>query len=231
MTDWGVPDWRDSSAYPRPDDLDLTGWRWQFVRRRHDYRKYWDRNSPAAWERHRQFVELKRAQGHYKFPLHPLGEGFSFKAEDEAVNAFGMDIILDPRLASLPDFSPFLPQPGDGPLWRDRDEDLRAAARGSHLLEFDLSRPLGPQLKRAKGVLESWQSVFLEDAPAEIRDRALQQPKTAHHVTKWPHYLRAIDGRDTGASYAEIAEVLFGTDTSYRRAEDILKRQVPGLRF
>ena len=220
MTDWGVPDWRNSEAYPRPEELDLTGWRWQFVRRRHDYREYWDSNSPAAWERHRQFVELQRARGHDKFPLDPLGEGFSFKADDDAINAFGLEIILHPSLPTVPVLSPFLPQPGDGPLWRDRDEDLRAAAGGSHMVEFDLSLPLGPQLKRAKDVLEGWQLIFLEDAPAEIRDKARRKSKTALHVRKWPRYLRVVDGRDAGASWREIAETVLNCSEA-QKARDV----------
>jgi hypothetical protein len=48
---WNVPDWRDASAYQNPDALTrpdeelilyddrFTYWRWEFLRRRQDYRE------------------------------------------------------------------------------------------------------------------------------------------------------------------------------------------------
>lgn len=39
--DWGVPNWRDASAYPKPDDLTPTLWKWEFLRRDEGYRKDW----------------------------------------------------------------------------------------------------------------------------------------------------------------------------------------------
>jgi hypothetical protein len=46
---WGIPDWRDATAYklvdcdePWPTNL----WRWQFLRRRPDYRKDWLASAP-----------------------------------------------------------------------------------------------------------------------------------------------------------------------------------------
>ena len=42
MSDWGVPNWRDQSAYLSPKKP-LEHWRWQFTRRRPDYREEWRR--------------------------------------------------------------------------------------------------------------------------------------------------------------------------------------------
>ena len=36
---WGVPDWRDASAYEI--DRSPRQWRWEFLRRRQDYREDW----------------------------------------------------------------------------------------------------------------------------------------------------------------------------------------------
>lgn len=47
--EWNVPDWRDTSAYPRPDDLGLVHWRWEFLRRRDDYRKEFDLHAAATY--------------------------------------------------------------------------------------------------------------------------------------------------------------------------------------
>lgn len=37
---WGVPDWRSGAGYPAPD-APIRVWRWQFLRRRPDYREDW----------------------------------------------------------------------------------------------------------------------------------------------------------------------------------------------
>jgi len=39
---WNVPNWRDETQYPKPDEASLTEWRWQFLRRSPEYRKDWE---------------------------------------------------------------------------------------------------------------------------------------------------------------------------------------------
>ena len=41
MNPWGLPDWTNPKAYPA--DLTYRVWRWEFLRRRNDYREAWDR--------------------------------------------------------------------------------------------------------------------------------------------------------------------------------------------
>jgi hypothetical protein len=38
---YNILDWRNRSAYPSPDDLSLSQWRWEFLRRSAHYRKFW----------------------------------------------------------------------------------------------------------------------------------------------------------------------------------------------
>ena len=38
---WNLPDWRDASQYPSPDDARYGCWHWEFLRRRMDYRAVW----------------------------------------------------------------------------------------------------------------------------------------------------------------------------------------------
>jgi hypothetical protein len=40
VADWGLPDWRDTKAYPTSQTPRLVWW-WQFLRRRPDYRDEW----------------------------------------------------------------------------------------------------------------------------------------------------------------------------------------------
>ena len=41
ISDWGVPDWREADQYPATDSLTHRQWRWQFLRRRPEFREEW----------------------------------------------------------------------------------------------------------------------------------------------------------------------------------------------
>src|SRR5215469_8069507 len=51
---WNVPDWRDESAYPKPDELPYRVWRWEFIRRMPDYRAAWEEAAKREHETLRQ---------------------------------------------------------------------------------------------------------------------------------------------------------------------------------
>jgi hypothetical protein len=36
------PNWMDGDTYPQPESLNDTFWRWEFLRRRADYRQDWE---------------------------------------------------------------------------------------------------------------------------------------------------------------------------------------------
>lgn len=48
---WGIPDWRDASAYPDPENTSDLQWKWEFLRRREDYRKDWETYSALTREK------------------------------------------------------------------------------------------------------------------------------------------------------------------------------------
>src|SRR4051794_6937886 len=48
---WGVPDWRDTAAYSRAENTRLGRWRWEFLRRRQDYREDWRLHFERAYRR------------------------------------------------------------------------------------------------------------------------------------------------------------------------------------
>ena len=58
LRDWGTPDWRDADAYP--SRLSHEQWRWEFYRRRADYRKEWSAARPKAG----YLKHLRWANGH-----------------------------------------------------------------------------------------------------------------------------------------------------------------------
>ena len=39
---WKIPDWRKKSNYPNPKEMSRHLWRWEFLRRREEYRKDWE---------------------------------------------------------------------------------------------------------------------------------------------------------------------------------------------
>lgn len=45
---FGIPDWRDASAYPIAKTMRDNAWRWEFVRRLKDYRLDWQRSRKGA---------------------------------------------------------------------------------------------------------------------------------------------------------------------------------------
>ena len=264
MNEWGVPDWRDSSAYPSPnlaERLPLNTWRWQFLRRTHEYRQWWQDNARGAYLAHLAVLEARQRDGWRTEDAPAFDDAFMFPATLEGRERFSIRTGISPAIGGSvthptlcatpfgPPFDPFLPRPGEpgfpepyepGSLkiiscrhvpWfmelREGEEDLDPDEDYDLVtVTFDRREPITAQLARAKeAILQARLNQVEEGLTPVVSD------EVRHHRLKWPRYLRAIDGRDAGASYAEIAEVLDGPGTSYRRVEDILKTQVPALRF
>jgi hypothetical protein len=194
---WGVPVWRDGGAYPECDTTPLSGWRWQFLRRRQDYREDW-------------LLHFDRAYRHLiaAFAGSPLSEGM-LSWEDhfsravsvpEIADKYGTrSILLDPAIEYL--------SPG---LFRPRGGILRAASKTAfqeyeHEMImpylFDLKEPLAGQLKAAEVHL------------GRLRDELGMVPEgRRRQVRKWPLYLRVLDARDAGATFDEIGAQLICAD-------------------
>ena len=190
MSHWGVPDWTDSAAYPQPDELTTREWWWQFTRRRPDYRNLWKQAQPLEGETHRYAHDV-----------------------DEFRLRFELSVIHDPHL-SLSDWSlmqfryarNFARSPRERLLEQAGHPSAnqtfavathrgKLADEAGHMLyNFDLSRPLAPQLARAQSWLESVQHELF----GKIGTR---RPRLAN----WRDFLRALDGRDSGASFASMA--------------------------
>src|SRR3546814_20450200 len=64
---WGVPDWQDCGAYPKPDEITELQWWWQFTRRRHDYRELWEKwsliNNRRIMEKRAEYAALSQGAG------------------------------------------------------------------------------------------------------------------------------------------------------------------------
>lgn len=133
MSDWGLPDWRDEKAYAVPSNAHIFYWKWQFTRRREDYRAAWG----EAWEH--KHPELKR------------------RAPDTAAHPdsgkYGMFYLANP---ALPEYSKgtFQPLPGTSEHHIAEYDDFMARRdEGFVSIEFDLTKPVKEQLERAGKVL------------------------------------------------------------------------------
>lgn len=215
--EWGLPDWRDAAAYTTDEQWDSDRWQWEFLRRRDDYRKAY---------------HLAKSDN---IGLHSVlddNEGIAFFHEDAAL--FELDLFFDPAVSDWG---------SSGPLWSDPVFKLRpphdAHERWWQIktLTFDLGKPIAPQLDAAKELLLQEQGLaqltpreqmaFAYGAEyagcgemplAEMCAKLQRNPRALKYQPgKWAVYLRVLDAREAGASWANITEVLYLDGTLGRR--------------
>ncbi len=203
----GVPDWRDENAYPGEDELTNDEWRWEFLRRRNDYREDFARPDESYIEESKgRYFERVYFVGHPADPTRSVKAMKTKKSDtsDPFSNLFPptFDItFLDTDLKAL------YGDPFTGELPRGK-------AQPYHLdLRVDLTHPLRPQFRRlyrfAKDDQASWQPHVRRPRP-----------------NKWPLYLRVLDAYDAGAKLREIGEVVLGSvdyDAAAKRAAETHK--------
>ena len=203
----GVPDWRDENAYPGEDELTNDEWRWEFLRRRNDYREDFARPDESyIGESKGRYFERVYFMGNLADPTRSVKAMKTKKPDtiDPFSNLFqgNFDItFLDTDLKAL------CGHPFDGEL-------PRGEAQPYHIdLRVDLTYPLPPQFLRlyrfAESAQASWQPYVRRPRPS-----------------KWPLYLRVLDARDAGAKLREIGEVVLGYadyDAAAKRAAETHK--------
>ena len=201
-----IRDWRDPGSYPSEekliarwradwqvdDDRVLTNaavlamWRWEFLRRKDDYRtafveqhirsqEYWDTLGIDADQRraHEQFGarHLSNIANQYGLEFVPAPEWeFRITATPLFRRTFGFAVTM--HTSPLPDYQ--------------------------HLIAFDARLPLSPQLDKAREYMEALQT--------EAHGKAVTSSR--HHRAQWPRYLRSLDARAAGETYEAIWEVL-----------------------
>ncbi|MFN3641964.1 MAG: hypothetical protein ACK4TB_03450 [Gemmobacter sp.] len=215
--EWGIPDWRDPAAYGDAERWTLGRWRWEFRRRRDDYR-----NETLAILALSD--EVAFAGERMKTDAAPDARcaWLALSAQAEKLlglhwRKWGYRAPLDPRVSEYPP-DDLLLWPHGGVRFMRGSPDGRAPEKRNRLVpaphelavRVNLDRPLAEQLTAVEGAAKRGQM--------ERHGRLLQ---TRRHETKWRGYLRALDARESGASWAEIATLFPNTAKSEQTARDI----------
>jgi hypothetical protein len=211
---WGVPDWRDAAAYevqrsPRQ-------WRWEFLRRRQDYREDWLMHyEPGRREALAIFGNMPLPEGVTTWEEHFSGYAYRRDAI-ETIEKYGISLLLDPSRACS-EFELLQASYRNYPYLlhfasRRRFQEMKDASHA--IVVFDLNKPIGEQLRKAKATLKR--------AQVELLDRA---PDWRRHEDKWPLYLRAIDARAAGEALESIGvHVLGRTEDAAQHARNTLEQ-------
>lgn len=208
---WGVPHWHDKAAYPQADDIPVTEWRWEFLRRNHGYR-----------------YGFLLPEDKFRF----CSKGLYFES------VYALQEIGDPRASTcnVNDWSS-----DEATWWEGApngcggkpgsvlfvDDDVRRKYAFGHEVErlavhsnpvtslnlrIDIRKPLGPQFVRLNAIAKDCQ-----------RSWKIETPRM--HQALWPNYLRALDARDARASYSKISvHVLDQDHPSIQDGRDLVKR-------
>jgi hypothetical protein len=200
MNDWGLPDWRDPSSYRETSEWSDLRWRWEFLRRRDDLRRDFDRYAPDA-------VALRNAD-FVKLDLPELRDQIAspdFTTAPFGGQPYGYEGIPNPRISALPDaFLAFLTtaQPSGGlhpyyaegavPVYPDGVQFSPDQA----VWVFDLDWNIDLQLAIAREQL------------VRLQANREHRKGSKDHKAKWPTYLRVLDAKEAGASLTEIAAIL-----------------------
>ena len=195
--------WMDKETYPGPDSLNDTFWRWEFLRRRSDYRADWAKYFPKTYEYDLACSKDPAYPARYKKPV--------FSPDHPAFKARMPNSLEKYHLSGLP--NPAIAKPwmlsfdseygriyfGQGPDWMAGGEEVSLCLpEWKVAVVFDLKRPLNAQLEKVKRDLQEWQSHQV--------GRKLERRKCRD---EWPLYLRVLDAVELGVSPAEIGRVLF----------------------
>lgn len=241
MECWGVPSGLDPSEYEASSTWDNNRWRWEFIRRRSDYRQTFDFLAPlshAAWLERAKLFEKEGTAAFDGFPpglraWHlppPPIDSPEFCAwpvwREEAL--FDYSGLPNPRFSNVPAHL-IVPLHTSSDIYQRTidHEDLGLVSHsglnpysvlpaGHVAIRFSLVGPISQQLEGLREYLES------------EAERLGYRTQTRAHSDKRLMYLRALDARCNGASWAEIADTLpasFGRRTP-QTARDVYQQAI-----
>ncbi|MBZ5496833.1 MAG: hypothetical protein LAP85_10565 [Acidobacteriia bacterium] len=188
---WGIPDWRNSKAYPAslPDEL----WRWEFLRRCDDYRQDWEREHKRTveWYSKHTYQEWMSPNPNSdlespgpiepgNFDCDPGSEEFVVYMK-HSVKKYRMPVLINPAVA----------RPRNLGFW-----SVHLIEAGDYVFA-PMALALDPNAS-----LEAHIEIL------KIGLKQVGQNKDKPHVPDWAKYLRTLDAKAVGAKNDEILLVL-----------------------
>ncbi len=200
--EWGLPDWRDPLAYGDTLAWSTSRWRWEFLRRRQDYRNDFDRHAEDTYRHYLNYYAGDRDEITDGEILRPTDPGF--RASMPGTPKYGLTGLLNPRISEQPGHELYFREydmafyRGRGPEFLEggKPENVMLPA-GRFVVRFDLTRPLAAQLEAAKSQLIYEQMAMFG-----------KELGTKKHGKKWLLYLRVLDAWECGAHWSEIAAIM-----------------------
>jgi len=204
VNEWGIPSWENPIFYGEVEEWDMSRWKWEFLRRRDDYRTEFERaleelDSPAT-----DPVDIS------PFQMSLLERARSLPFSHLRARKYDLTEFYDPVISDW----------GFGPEWnsglsfgglegvdyeRDHHGNVeKVPAPNLAALTFDLSRNIKAQMKEAQIELLDWQQDY-------FRTHGGEAPKSKRHPTKWLMYLRLLDAEAEGASLNDMVPILSET--------------------
>lgn len=204
------PDWHEPESYGATAHWTRNRWRWEFVRRRDDVREAFDEQAENSYRHWSQYA------GKEGFPVaHLRPDEPGFTTMHPLALSLGLPRLPNPRIGE---------QPWSAIAFGDWEDTVMMHVSEYppdrfKRIDFDLSKPIEPQLSAAKSVLKDEQTIE--------HGKAIQKRR---HPAKWLVYLRILDGRAAGATWADLTTILPARNGTQQAARDAWK-QANALRF
>jgi hypothetical protein len=212
VSNWGIPDWRDPSAYGDTGRWSEFRWRWEFIRRRDDCRKDFLAHKDET-VRFFEEVHAHRRTPDGKRLLRPDEPGFVAQVPG-CYEKYGLINLPNPAIGDQPFYIIMFRTRGPRLLmWTEDGIKTRFSETTDAVMVFDLTAPIGAQVKGARELLE-WRQ---KDKLGHVVEPGKK------HSTKWFSYLRVLDAKESGASLSQIAKsgVLVGRREDPQSARDV----------
>ena len=199
-----VPRWDCEDTYPRPDSLNDTFWKWEFLRRRADYRQDWENHYLASYEYDVACANDPNYPTRYRKRVFPPDHpGFKARMPNslEKYHLIGLPnpAIAKPWMLSF-DSNYGGIYFGQGPDWLGGGEEVKLClSEWCVAAVFDLKKPLLPQMDKVKIDLMEWQE-----------HQVGQNLERRKNRDEWPMYLRVLDAVDLSVPFPEIGRTLLG---------------------
>lgn len=178
-----VPDWRSPEDYAYCENLTLHNWAWEFLRRNSAYR--------AGW-----------AEIHSDNP----SENELIERRKELGAIAGLGLAADPDLTVFEADVFWMEGAGVKMIWKwsameKEGEPLPPWPGHPHscAILFNLRTSVDAQVEHVRRLLDRFQK-----ETEHLAKEAPPTPRIRPQTSKYPLYVRALDGRDAGASQREI---------------------------